>query len=315
MVAPDGLIQRVLGVQEFQPESQDAQIYRIAFKVIDIALDILMIIDIIGIPVALIRLTGELVARDALIEAIRMHENLEVKAILEGATREAAGGARIALSASKTLTGVAVSARDMTYAVEHVPGRTFILGADMAKVRAAMASIPTEEGVHDLLIHGTPRGFDVLIKIEPNGVKVWRNVSVREVADAVRAKLPPGVQLRLLSCDTGIEGAPAVGLANNEMAAQQLANELNRTVWGADATVYTQQVDVGVNEARKVFIPKWGELPDGTPIYGKFHEFTPQRGSAALRTGKSTTNVVKGEINAHPRPPGPGGGAPKTPNP
>jgi hypothetical protein len=204
-----------------------------------------------------------------------------------------------ALSAgfSRTLPGVAVSARSMTYAVEHVAGRTFILGQDMAKVRASMATIPTEAGVYDLLIHGTPETFKVLIKMEPNGLPVWRNLSVREVADAIRTKLPPGVQLRLLSCDAGLEG---------QGVAQELANELNRTVWGADGIVWTKQESEGL---RKVFIPDWGKLPDGTKIRGAFHEFRPQRGSAALKGtgGKVTTDEASGEINRiHPRPPGPG---------
>jgi hypothetical protein len=197
---------------------------------------------------------------------------------------------------SRTLPGVAVSARGMNYAVEHVAGRTFILGEDMAVMRSFMNSIPTEAGFYDLFLHGDPKGFSVLIKTEANGVKVWKDLSVREVADAVRTKLPPGVKLRLLSCDVGVEGGPA----------QQLANELNRTVWGADATLYPEQVGVG---ARKMFVPEWGKLPDGTPIRGAFHEFVPQRGSAALKGngGNLPANEVSGEINrVHPRPPGPG---------
>jgi hypothetical protein len=203
----------------------------------------------------------------------------------------------LALSASGvTLRGMAVSARGMYYAVEHVAGRSFILASDMAAVRASMAAIPTEAGVYDLLIHGTPETFKVLIRTEANGVKVWREVSVREVADAIRTRIPPGVQLRLLSCDAGLEG---------QGVAQELANELNRTVWGADGTVWTKLEGEG---ARKAFIPEWGKLPDGTPIRGKFHEFRPQRGSAALKGngGKVPTNEASGEINRiHPRPPGP----------
>jgi hypothetical protein len=227
-----------------------------------------------------------------------------------------------------TMRGMAVSARGMNYAVEHVAGRTFILGEDMAVMRSFMAPIPTEAGFYDLFIHGEPKGFSVLIKTEAKNVKdlsalkiadavrsklppgfsvvinkeastveVWKDLSVREVADAVRTKIPPGVKIRLLSCDAGLEG---------QGAAQQLANELNRTVWGADGTLYPEQVGEG---ARKMFVPEWGRLPDGTPIRGAFHEYVPQRGSAALKGngGNLPANEVSGEINrVHPRPPGPG---------
>jgi hypothetical protein len=219
---------------------------------------------------------------------------------------------------SRTLPGVAVSARGMNYAVEHVAGRTFILGEDMAAMRAWMASIPTEAGLYDLFLHGEPKGFSVLIKTEakkveglraleianavrtkfPPGfsvvinqqaktVEIWKDLSVREVADAVRAKLPPGVQIRLLSCDAGLEG---------QGAAQELANELNRSVWGSNGTLYPVQEGAG---ARKMFIPEWGKLPDGSIIKGHFHEFVPQRGSAALKGngGNLPANEVSGEIN------------------
>jgi hypothetical protein len=174
----------------------------------------------------------------------------------------------------------------MNYAVEHVAGRTFILAEDMAVMRSFMAPIPTEAGFYDLFVHGDPRGFSFLIKTEANGKKLWGDMSVREVADAVRTKLPPGVKLRLLSCDAGLEGGPA----------QQLANELNRTVWGADGTLYPEQLGVG---ARKMFVPEWGKLPDGTTIRGSFREFVPQRGSAALKGngGNLPANEVHGEIN------------------
>jgi hypothetical protein len=247
-------------------------------------------------------------------------------------------------AAGVTMRGMAVSARGMTYAVEHVAGRTFILGEDMALMRSFMNSIPTEAGFYDLFIHGEPKGFSVLIKTEAknveglralqvadavrtklppgfsvvinkeaNAVQVWKDLSVREVADAVRTKLPPGVKLRLLSCDTGLEG---------QGVAQELANELNRTVWGADGTLYPQQVgtlaggrpyaddfEPTLVGARPMFVPEWGKLPDGSTIRGAFREFRPQRGSAALKSngGKVPTNEASGEINrVHPRPPGPG---------
>jgi hypothetical protein len=229
---------------------------------------------------------------------------------------------------SRTLPGVAVSARGMNYAVEHVAGRTFILGEDMAMMRSFMAPIPTEAGLYDLFLHGEPKGFSVLIKTEakkveglraleianavrtkfPPGfsvvineqaktVEIWKDLSVREVADAVRTKIPPGVQIRLLSCDAGLEG---------QGAAQELANELNRSVWGSNGLLRPLQRGVG---ARKMFVPEWGKLPDGSIIKGHFHEFVPQRGSAALKGngGNLPANEVAGGINrVHPRPPGPG---------
>ena len=194
---------------------------------------------------------------------------------------------------SRTLSGVAVSARGMNYAVEHVARRTFILGEDMAVMRSFMNSIPTEAGLYDLFVHGEPKGFSVLIKTEAKNVK---DLSALQVADAVRTKLPPGVEIRLLSCDAGLEG---------QGAAQELANELNRSVWGSNGTLYPVQDGAG---ARKMFIPEWGKLPDGTPIRGHFHKYFPQRGSAALKGngGKVPTNEASGEINRiHPRPPGP----------
>jgi hypothetical protein len=190
---------------------------------------------------------------------------------------------------SRTLPGMAVSARGL-YAVEHAAGRTFLLGEDMAIIRAQFAHIPTEAGFHDLVLHGTPTTFKAMVR-EASGAEVWREVSIREVADAVRSKLPPGVRLRLLACDAG----EATG-----GAAQQLANELNRTVWGANSKVWTAQEATG--NLHKAFVPR--PAPDGPA--GVFHEFVPERGAAALKGagGNVTSNEVAGEINRiHPRPP------------
>jgi hypothetical protein len=90
LVGPDGLIQAVFRVQEFHPESREDKILRVALEVIDIAIMIWTVIDIVTIPIALARITGELVAREALIQALRAHESLEVKAVLDLTLRESA---------------------------------------------------------------------------------------------------------------------------------------------------------------------------------------------------------------------------------
>ena len=205
------------------------------------------------------------------------------------AVRELALSSAVPLSG--TLPGVAVSARGFT--VEQAAGRTFILGEDMAAVRAQMDLIPTEAGFHDLVIHGESTGFKILIRTEANGVKVFRDVSLREVADIIGPKLPPGVQLRLLSCNAA------------KGPAKQLANDLNRTVWGANRKVWTKQMDVG---ARKVLVPT--NVAKGAGLDGgKFIEFRPERGAAEWsgNAGKATGNQVHGELNRvhlpHPRPP------------
>jgi hypothetical protein len=102
-------------------------------------------------------------------------------------------------------------------------------------------------------------------------------VSVREVAAAIGPKLAPGDKIRLLACDVGTTGGPA----------QQLANELNRTVWASSTPLHATPRGVG---AQKAFVPIQG---------GKFHEFIPERGAAKLsgNGGKATGNEVQGVIN------------------
>jgi hypothetical protein len=93
LVAPDGHIQAVLGVEKYQPERREEKILRIAFKIIDIALTVWMIIDIATIPVVLFRLGGELLARDVIIEAVKMTVNPEAKAAADVTAREVAEAA------------------------------------------------------------------------------------------------------------------------------------------------------------------------------------------------------------------------------
>jgi hypothetical protein len=175
---------------------------------------------------------------------------------------------------SRTLPGVAVTTRGVI-PMEHLARRTFIMGEDLAYFRGWMAQAPTQAGFYDVVIHGDSTTFQILIKA--NGKEVWRNVSVREVADAIGPKLAPGDKIRLLACDVGTTGGPA----------QQLANELNRTVWASNTKVYPVTEGVGV---QKAFVPGQG---------GKFYEFVPERGAAKLSgtAGKVTGNEVQGVIN------------------
>ena len=90
-------------------------------------------------------------------------------------------------------------------------------------------------------------------------------------------KLAPGDKIRLLACDVGTTGGPA----------QQLANELDRTVWASSTRVPAVPKGVG---AQKAFVPRQG---------GKFYEFVPERGAATLsgNAGKVTGNELQGMIN------------------
>ena len=175
---------------------------------------------------------------------------------------------------SETLPGVAVSTRGVL-AVEHLGRRTLIMGEDLAKFRSLMARSHSEAGFYDVVIHGDSTSFQILMKV--NGKEVWREVSVREVAAAIGPKLAPGDKIRLLACDVGNTGGPA----------QQLANELNRTVWASSTPLPATPKGVG---AQKAFVPIQS---------GKFHEFVPQRGAAKLSGsgGKVTGNEVQGVIN------------------
>ena len=149
------------------------------------------------------------------------------------------------------------------------------MGEDLAKFRGLMAQAQTQAGFYDIVIHGDSTAFHILIKA--NGKEVWREVSVREVAAAIGPKLAPGDKIRLLACDVGTTGGPA----------QQLANELDRTVWASSTRVPAVPKGVG---AQKAFVPIQG---------GKFHEFVPHRGAAKLSGtgGTATGNEVQGVIN------------------
>ena len=176
---------------------------------------------------------------------------------------------------SRTLPGVAVTTRGVL-PMEHLARRTFIMGEDLAKFRGLMAQAQTQAGFYDIVIHGDSTSFQILIKA--NGKEVLREVSVREIAAAIGPKLAPGDKIRLLACDVGNTGGPA----------QQLANELNRTVWASSTRLPAVPKGVG---AQKAFVPRQG---------GKFYEFVPERGAATLsgNAGKVTGNEVQGVINS-----------------
>jgi hypothetical protein len=90
LVAPDGHLQGVLGVEKvhYEYESRNQRDLRLVLKVVDIALTIWMVIDIVTIPVALFRL-GALVAEKASIWAIELAADEAAKAALKLAEQEA----------------------------------------------------------------------------------------------------------------------------------------------------------------------------------------------------------------------------------
>jgi hypothetical protein len=160
--------------------------------------------------------------------------------------------------------------------VRHLGRRTLIADEDMASSVKALSVSNAESGFYDVAIHGNSTSFRLLVKTLPDGRRVFRDVSVRDVADAVRQQLAPGDKIRLFSCSVGGTGGPA----------QQLANELNCTVWAATTTVYkTPTVTPGV--IRTAFVPAKG---------GKFNEFLPERGAVSFKGGKGSANELHGVI-------------------
>ncbi len=88
LVAPDGHLQGVLGVEKIHYESRNQRDLRLVLEVVDIALTIWMVIDLVTIPVALFRL-GALVAEKASIWAIELAADEAAKAALKLAEQEA----------------------------------------------------------------------------------------------------------------------------------------------------------------------------------------------------------------------------------
>jgi hypothetical protein len=82
LVNPDGYLQAVLDVQKVEQQTAGERALEIAFEVIDVALMILMIVDIATIPVALFSL-GRFVARGVMIRALEVTLDREAKAGLD----------------------------------------------------------------------------------------------------------------------------------------------------------------------------------------------------------------------------------------
>jgi hypothetical protein len=174
---------------------------------------------------------------------------------------------------SNTLPGVAVSTRGVV-PFEHLGRRTLIMGEDLAKFRAYMARSHSQSGFYDVMVHADSNTFYILEKA--GGKEVWREVSVKEVADIVRPKLAPGDKIRLFACEAGSRGGPA----------QKLSNELGRTVWAPNTKLPATPKG---KFTERSFVPLQG---------GKFYEFVPERGAAQLAGSgaKVTGNEIRGTI-------------------
>jgi hypothetical protein len=151
LVAPDGHIQAVLGVEKYEFELREEKILRIAFKIIDIALTVWMIIDIATIPVALFRLGGKLLARDVMIETVKMTVNQEAKAAADLTAREVAEAAlrRGAMSGperAEATTAWAKLKREFWEAGNTPPMKTFTED-EAAKLNKQISDRMTELGI------------------------------------------------------------------------------------------------------------------------------------------------------------------------
>lgn len=93
LVSPEGYLQAVLGIEKVIPKTDGDKKISDILEGIDIALTVLMIIDIVTIPVVLFRL-GALVAERAAIRAVEVAIEREAKASLELAMKIARAEAR-----------------------------------------------------------------------------------------------------------------------------------------------------------------------------------------------------------------------------
>ena len=89
LVGPDGHLQGVLGVEKihYHHESRNERDLRLVLEVVDIALTIWMVIDLVTIPAALIRV-GLWVAEQVEIRSIKLAVNRAAKAALELAAED-----------------------------------------------------------------------------------------------------------------------------------------------------------------------------------------------------------------------------------
>jgi hypothetical protein len=88
LVSPDGYLQAVLGIEKVHPKTRGDKIISDILEGIDVAMTVLMIIDIVTIPVVLFRL-GALVARKVAIRALAVTVDREAKVALELALQRA----------------------------------------------------------------------------------------------------------------------------------------------------------------------------------------------------------------------------------
>jgi hypothetical protein len=179
----------------------------------------------------------------------------------------------------KTLTGIAVSGRGMLPTAT-VGRRTIIFGDDMAGFKKALSSMPSESGFYDVAIHGDLTSF----WIKQNGS--WVAVSVKDVAHAVRINLAAGDKIRLLACETGL---------SKSGPAQQLANELQRTVWAPSKPIYPiYGKATKIQRNGSAHIDDFDPSKAVVPIHnGKFYEFKP-----LASPQRFNANVVKRSGNA-----------------
>jgi hypothetical protein len=219
----------------------------------------------------------------------------------------------VARLAGKTLPGVAAQ----TVPVAFKGSRALVLGDDMAAITTSANQVPGQSGLFDVIVHGDKTSFWILRN------KAWEKVSVRDLANAIRPKLGPNDKIRLIGCETGVQGGPA----------QQLADELGRNVFAPTTAVYPElgtffkashrqfnQIQAGtVYESVKGYL--YGVVPDKFGKYvtsrggelvkhvpgkslvpvdgGTFKELIAQRGAGQLagQGGKVVGNEVSGVIN------------------
>ncbi|WP_030759293.1 MULTISPECIES: hypothetical protein [unclassified Streptomyces] len=104
-----------------------------------------------------------------------------------------------------------------------VGGGTYLMGADDAFEQVARIKTDSYKNFHDVVVHGTPHDFG-------RTTAAWENFSHRVLANLVKDdEAWGGGPIRLLSCNTGVDGATA---------AQNLANKLNVDVRTPNGFVY-----------------------------------------------------------------------------
>jgi RHS repeat-associated protein len=123
-----------------------------------------------------------------------------------------------------------------------------ILMSSSAQARIANR-IPSINGFHDVLVHGTPHGFQY------NNSGKWVDINANTLANFVGKGNYQGGNIRLISCNTGGEGATA---------AQNLANRM-----GVDVLAPTDKVWVYSNGSMTI-----GPKPNVNT--GTWKIFTPQ---------------------------------------